>query len=121
MYKANQKLVQTRDNSMNNITKAGRDLTGLFKSSSALSKSIRQRSENLEDTRDQTIKGSIAMSGTNMSNDLKSTKRERESTLSGSAKLVLAMEKMEKPKNTRELTIRNLSNLLLIKPIFIRG
>ena len=107
MYKNNQKLVQTRDNSMNNINKYGRDLAGLFKSSSSLSKSLRQRSEQLEETRDQTFKGSLLSSSDK--NDFKSTKQGN--TLSDSAKLVIAMEKMEKPKNTKELTIRNLSNI----------
>ena len=31
-------------------------------------------------------------------------------TLSDSAKIVLTMDKMEKPKNTKDITIRNLSN-----------
>jgi hypothetical protein len=105
MYKYNQKLIQTRDNSMNNINKSGRDLTGLFKSSSSLSKSLRQRSEQLEETRDQTFKGTLLSSSDK--NDLKTSRQGN--TLSDSAKLVIAMEKMEKPKNTRELTIRNLS------------
>jgi len=90
---------------MNNINKSGRDLTGLFKSSSSLSKSLRQRSEQLEETRDQTFKGTLLSSSDK--NDLKTSRQGN--TLSDSAKLVIAMEKMEKPKNTRELTIRNLS------------
>ena len=90
---------------MNNINKSGRDLTGLFKSSSSLSKSLRQRSEQLEETRDQTFKGTL-LSSTDK-NDMKTSRQGN--TLSDSAKLVIAMEKMEKPKNTRELTIRNLS------------
>ena len=57
MYKSGQqKIVQTKDNSMNMTNKSGRDLSGLFKSSSALSKSLRNRNEDLENTRDQTFK-----------------------------------------------------------------
>ena len=108
MYKNSQKLVQTRDNSMNGINKSGRDLSGLFKSSSALSKSLRQRCENLDETRDQTLKGSIISS---RGNDSKVSRQAH--TLSDSAKLVISMEKMEKPKNTKDLTIRNLSKFIV--------
>ena len=122
MYKSGQqKIVQTKDNSMNMTNKSGRDLSGLFKSSSALSKSLRNRNEDLENTRDQTFKNN-KMSSTAYDQTFKSSNSKMSSTgydmkmsrqthtLSDSAKIVLTMDKMEKPKNTKDITIRNLSN-----------
>ena len=104
MYKNSQKLVQTRDNSINNGNKSGRDLSGLFKSSAALSKSIRQRSENHDDTKDQTLRSSNIYS---TGNEMRLSRQSN--TFSDSAKLIMSMDKIEKSKNIKDLTIRNLS------------